>query len=270
VQNPPLPNAFETEEHTLLTEFSILSGVSEVSRDSSVPSGVNSGVAIGLLKEQDDTRISNTAENIERFLIQAGKVQLRLFKQFVQAPRTLNAVGRNNVVEVIDWVGSDLSSDDIILDTTSALAESPSSKRQMVFDLLKTGLLNDPETGQITREIRSKVFEMIEMGEWESADDEDQLHMSRAERENMAMEQGQMPPVVSYDDHVVHIKRHNNYRLTTDFEQLRAQNPALEYGFDMHVNMHLMYIQQAAMAQMQKQLATAGQQDNNSGGESVA
>ena len=270
VQNPPLPNAFETEEHTLLTEFSILSGVSEVSRDSSVPSGVNSGVAIGLLQEQDDTRISNTAENIERFLIKAGKVQLRLFKQFVQAPRTLNAVGRNNVVEVIDWVGSDLSSDDIILDTTSALAESPSSKRQMVFDLLKTGLLNDPETGQITREIRSKVFEMIEMGEWESADDEDQLHMSRAERENMAMEQGQMPPVVSYDDHVIHIKRHNNYRLTTDFEQLRAQNPALEYGFDMHVNMHLMYIQQAAMAQMQQQLATAGQQDNNSGGESVA
>jgi len=268
VHNPPLPNAFETEENTLLSEFSILSGVSEVSRDSSVPSGVNSGVAIGLLQEQDDTRISNTAENVERFLIHAGKIQLRLFKQFVQAPRTLNAVGRNSVVEVMDWVGSDLSSDDIILDTASALAESPSSKRQMVFDLLKTGLINDPDTGRITREMRSKVFEMIEMGEWESADDADQLHMSRAERENRGMEQGQLPPVAAYDDHVVHIKLHNNYRLTSDFEELRAQNPVLEQIFDAHVDMHLMYIQQTAMAQMQQQVAAATQ--SQPGGEDVA
>src|SRR5690606_38607053 len=46
--NPPLPSAFETEEQTLLTEFSILSGVSEVSRQSNAPPGVKSGVAMSL------------------------------------------------------------------------------------------------------------------------------------------------------------------------------------------------------------------------------
>ena len=255
VPNPPLPSAFETEERTLLTEFAILSGVSEISRDSSVPSGVNSGVALGLLQEQDNTRLSNTAENIERFIIQGGKLELRLQKQYVTTPRTLYSIGKNKVIEVIDWTGSDLKSDDIILDTASAIAESPMQKRAMVFDLLKSGLLNDSDTGGINKEMRSKAFEMIEFGEWESADDEEQLHIGKAERENKGMEQEQFPTPASFDDHILHISRHNKYRLSTDYEELTAQNPVIDKLFSAHVDAHMLCLQQAAMTQMQQQMA---------------
>ena len=76
--NPPLPSAFETEEQTLLTEFSILSGVSEVSRQSNAPPGVKSGVAMSLALEQDETRLSDTANNIELGLVECGSQWLRL------------------------------------------------------------------------------------------------------------------------------------------------------------------------------------------------
>lgn len=263
VQNPSLPNDFNTELQEILTEFSILSGVSEVSRDGSVPAGVKSGVAIGLLKDQDDTRISNTADNIERFKIQCGKMHLRLCKQYVQFPRTLNIMGKNNVAEVIDWMGSDINSEDVILDTAPSVGETISQKRQMVFDLLGTNVLINPDTGRMDKEMRSKVLEMVEMGDWESADDTEQLHMAKAERENKAMEEGQPAMPVSYDDHVIHIARHNANRLNVEFEELVAQNPAINQIYDAHINMHLQMMNQQIMAQMALQpQQPQGEQDN--------
>lgn len=268
VQNPTLPSTFEEEERSLLSLFSILSGVSEISRESAVPSGVKSGIAIDLLREQDDTRLSNTADNIERFNIQSGKIQLRLAKQFVTFPRTLHAIGKNNVAEVMDWTGSDIRSEDIIIDNMGALAESPAQKRQMVFDLLESGLLNDPETGQINTEMRSKVFEMIEMGEWESADDMSQLHLAKAERENRSLAQGQFVEPVDYDDHIVHISRHNAFRLTVDYAELVAQYPVVEQIFNEHVKMHLMYLQAQALTQAQVRAQLAAPEEG--GGQNAA
>ncbi len=267
IDNPTLPQAFETEEQTLLNEFSILSGVSEMSRQSAAPTGIKAGVALAMLQEQDDTRLSSTAENIERFNVHSGKIQLRLFKQFVTAPRTLSAVGRNNVAEVMDWQGSDIRSEDVILENTSAMAESPAQKRQMVFDLLQSGLLNDPETRTLSREQRSKALEMIEFGEWESADDEDQLHISKAERENRQLEQGQMPQAVEYDDHLIHISRHDKFRLTTDYEELKAKFPVIEQVFDAHKAQHLMFVQQRMLAAMMNQAAQQPQPGQEGGGE---
>jgi len=242
VQTPPLPAAFETEEQSLLQEFTALSGVSDLSRQSKAPPGVKSGVALSIALEQDDTRLSATASNIEQFLIKSGKIWLRLYKTFVKGVRTLRAIGENNVVEVLDWTAADIRSDDVVIESFSALAESPAQRRQMVFDLLNAGLFNDPETGRITKEGRAKILEMIEMGNWETADDDDQLHVAKAERENRQMAQGGAPQAVNYDDHVLHISRHNKFRLTTDYEQMLAQNPAIDQIFQAHVNMHLAYL----------------------------
>jgi hypothetical protein len=253
VQNPPLPAAFETEEQTLLTEFSILFGVSEISRQSAVPAGVKSGVAIDLLKEQDDTRLSNVADNIERHNIQSGKIQLRMAKQFVKGPQTLRIVGKNNISEVIDWQGSDISSEDVYLENVGI--ESPAQKRQMVFDLLQSGLINDPDTGKLDKDMRAKVFEMIQMNEWELADDPENLHIAKAERENKMLEKGLMPEPVVYDDHFIHIARHNSFRLTVEYEELAARMPQIGQVFEVHVNMHLMYLAQTAQMQAQQQMA---------------
>ncbi|MBU7006309.1 hypothetical protein [Phosphitispora fastidiosa] len=243
VQNDQLPAAFDTEERTLLNEISILSGVSELSRQSQAPSGTSgSGVSLAIALEQDDTRLSTTAGNIEQFIVQSGKQWLRLHKAFVKLPRTLRSIGRNNVVEVMDWTAGDLRSDDVVVESFSALAESPAQRRQMVFDLMGTPLVLDPETGKMTKEMQSKLLEMIELGHWEATDDDNEVHINKAERENRDIVQGMFPMPVTYDDHVLHMSRHNNYRLTVDYEAMKAQNPMLEVLFQQHVQVHMAYI----------------------------
>lgn len=252
VQNPPLPHDFDKECQDLLSEFAILSGVSEISRDSTAPAGVKSGVAIGMLQEQDNTRISNTVDNIERFKLQTGKMHLRLFKQFVKFPRAVTLMGKNNVAEVIDWMGGDLNAEEVILDSAPSAGETISQKRQMVFDLMGTPLLLDPDTGRMDKEMRSKVLEMIEMGEWTSADDGDQLHMSKAERENKSMEEGQGVLPAPIDDHAIHIPRHNAQRLTVEYEEMIAENPVIDMLYEMHLAGHAQMLQQEMFNRMQQ------------------
>ncbi len=240
-QNPQLPVAFESEEAALLQEVNIFSGTSDLSKQSKAPSGVKSGVAMSIALEQDDTRLSNTASNVEDFLIRCGRQWLRFHKHFVSGVRTLKAMGEENVADVIDWTGADITSDDVIIEPFSAVAESPAQRRQMVFDLLASGLFHN-EQGVIDKNMKNKIFEMIEMGNWEHADDESQLHISRADRENKAMTQGQPRNAAPYDDHLLHIQKHNQHRLTIEYEELAMQYPLIEMMFQQHVDQHLMAI----------------------------
>lgn len=237
--NPPLPSTFETEEQTLLTEFSILSGVSEVSRQSKAPPGVKSGVAMSLALEQDETRLSDTANNIELGLVECGSQWLRLLKQFVKIPRLVRIAGKDNVVDVMDWTASDLKPEDVIMDSFSALSESPTQRRQMVFDLLGMGLFHNPDTGVIDRAARTRIMEMLQFLDWEGVDDDDQLHSAKAERENRQLANGNPCMPVHYDSHFLHIKRHNEFRLSTEYEALIAEHPQIEEIFEAHVLAHM-------------------------------
>jgi len=250
IDTPELPAAFQTEEAGLLQEFSRLSGVSELSRQSQAPPGVKSGVALSIALEQDDTRLSSTAANIEDFLVECGKIWLRLYKHYAKGPRTVRDIGKDNIVEIMDWTGADIRSDDVAVEGASAFIESPAQKRQMVFDLLQQGLFNDPETGRITKEGQVKIFEMLEFGNWESGDDDTEIHISKAERENRALMEGGQAKAVSYEDHMIHIQRHNRFRLTTDYEELMMQNPLIDMLFQQHVNIHLDFLQSQVMSKV--------------------
>lgn len=240
IQHAPLPPTFDIEENNCLQELNALSGTSDLSKLSKAPPGVKSGIALNIAQEQDDTRLISTVHNIEQFLIETGRQWLRMFRHYVPGVRTTRIIGQDNVVELLDWTGSDITTDDVMVESFSSMAESPSQRRQMVFDLLGTGLLNDPDTGRITKEIRAKVFEMIDLGNWESATDYDQLHQAKAQRENLNMVKGQFNEPATYDDHILHVQSHNKFRLTAEYEALIQQAPQLEEIFGYHVEQHLL------------------------------
>lgn len=242
IQNAQLPPEFSQEEMALLQEFNALSGVSDLSRQSKAPPGVKSGVAISLALEQDDTRLSATAGNLEVFLVNSGKQWLKLYKKFAEGPRVLRIIGEDNVVELMAWSGANIRSDDVVVEALSAIVESPASRRQMVFDLMGAGLLVDPDTGAIDKNIRMKIFEMLELGNWEAGNIEERMHDSKAERENLYLSRGHFVEPAVYDDHLLHIAAHNRYRLTVEYEAMMQENPMLEMMFQMHVDMHLHFI----------------------------
>lgn len=250
LQNPPLPHTFETEEAAIMQDFNRISGVSEVSRDSSAPTGVNSGIALAILQEQDDTRLSLTVENIESRVVRAGKMWLRLYKQYAKVPRILKAIGKDNVIEAIKFTGSDIRSDDIYIETSSSLSETPAQRKQFVLDMLGAGLFNDPETGAMDKATRNKVFDMLQMGDWEHFDDETSLQVSRARRENLMMMNGKPAQIKSFDDDIVHIREHNLFRLSADYEELLEENPDMEELVGQHVQEHEMKLQQHLQPQV--------------------
>jgi len=241
-----LPTEFETEVSLLLQEFSIVSGVSEISRQSNAPTGVKSGVAIQLALDQDDTRLSTTANNVNDFTVENGVIQLRLYKQFAKGPRILRSIGKNNVVELFDWTASDIKSDDVIIEPYSAIAESPAQRRQMIFDLISSGVLQE---GAFSKETRAKILEIIQLGNWEDVDNADELHIAKAERENLSMKQGTMTFPEQFDDHLLHTFYHNQFRLTVEYEQLIQQYPQVAQMFEDHIQVHMIGLQELAMQQ---------------------
>jgi hypothetical protein len=258
---PSLPSSFEMESQTLMQEFTAVSGVSELSRFSEAPSGVKSGVALSIASEQDDSRIGLTANQLEIASVDLGKKWLRLYRQFAMEPRIIRYVGNSNEIDVLYWEASDLRSDDVIVDNSSALAETPAQRRQMVFDLINTGIFNRPETNPYTSEGVRKILEMLEFGAWEGGVDEDsELQESKAKRENRQMLDGTLLPVNEYDDDALHIREHYRFMMSTDYEEimLSEEGPQIDELFKAHLDAHHQRLQ---FIQMQQQMAAQQQQE---------
>jgi hypothetical protein len=269
---PSLPQSFEIEMDSLMQEFTAVSGVSELSRFSEAPAGVKSGVALSIANEADDSRISMTANQINIASIDLGRMWLRLYRQFAQEPRLLRHVGNSSEIDLLYWNASDLRSDDVIIDNSSAIAETPSQRRQMVFDLMQTGIFNRMETNPFSSEGVRKIMEMLDLGFWEKGiNDDEELQVSKAKRENRMMLEGTLVPPNDYDDDNIHIREHYRFMMTTDYEEIlqTEEGMYIEEAFKSHIAAHhervIMMMQDQIMMeaapQLQQQQQSQGEQD---------
>lgn len=251
LDNHDLPDDLDKEEKSLLATFDRLSGVSQLAKQSVLPSQVTSGVAIAGLAEQDDTRIGLEAENIKHTRISVGKKCMVLYHNNVEYPRMVQDIGSNNEFEISQFKGSDLTSFDVFVEAEPEAADTLAQRRQKVIELLNGGLFNDPQTGNITPEGRIKVFEMLELGDWENFVEADDDQKKRANRENNAMVTGEPARLLEFDDHIIHISMHNNFRLKAEYEDALVTNPGIDELFNQHVSEHLLKLQQLSEAERQ-------------------
>lgn len=247
-----LPATFGEEEKNLLDEFNRFAGVSSLAQQSTLPSNVSSGTAISTIAEQDDTRIGLEAENIKNCLEKVGRKWLILYKEHVKYSRMVKDIGRNEAFEIDSFVGNNITSFDVFIESEPASADSLAQRREKIIELLNSGLFNDPETGTITNEGRIKVFELLQMGNWEDFVSSDDAHQRRADRENNDMVVGIEPMIRSFDDDVVHINRHNIFRASAEYEEAISKDPDIDQLFEAHINDHLHNLQEKT-AQQQTQ-----------------
>ena len=73
-----------------------------LSRNSEAPTGAGSGVALEILREQDETRLSLTAEHIRSAVLEQAKQWIRLYRQFAIGPRMDRLIGDGKDVLVTD------------------------------------------------------------------------------------------------------------------------------------------------------------------------
>lgn len=217
--NPPqmmstgsVPVDFSYEEERLENEFITISGVSEISRNSKVPTTATSGVALQLLIEQDETRLSETAENIRLAIKLMAKQIIRLFKQFAKNTRIMKIAGEGRKAEIFYYNSSDLNSDDVVFDTENELNSTPAQKKNSVFELLNSGILTDKD-GRLSARTKAKILDMLGYGSFENAQDLTSLHLNKAGEENLKFDEGEVV-VDEYDDHELHISEHTRYLLS--------------------------------------------------------
>lgn len=209
-----LPNDFMYEEDKLYSEFINVSGISEISRNSLNQSSNLSGTAIELLIEQDETRLAQSIENVKSSVKLIGKHILRLFKQFATEQRIMKSASISKRVKLFYFKSSDISSDDITLDTENELSYTPAQKKNAVFEMLQAGLLTD-SNGTINQRTKVKILEILGYGVLDNTQDVSSLHKSKAEKENLDMASCEVE-VAPYDDHDIHIEEHTRFLLTMD------------------------------------------------------
>jgi hypothetical protein len=244
-----IPATLLQQVDALQTEFVNISGISELSRTSQAPPSISSGVALEVLKEQDDTRLTLTAENIREAMRQIGQHWLRLYKQYATAPRISRIAGESGGdIMATMWQSSDITSDDVIVDTDNEMTNTPAQRKQLALELLQAGLFFDPDSGRMTRETRAKLMEVFEMGNWENAIDIDELHSVRAQREAIELESGKLPKVMQLDNHTTHISEHIKYALGAEFRHLQETKPELAREMLGHIEEHKQIAVQHSMA----------------------
>ncbi len=225
-----IPPELTAEEDRILNEFITLTGVSELMRNSTLPNSVMSGTAINLLIEQDDTRLSVTAENIRRALLNLSKKLIKLYKDNATLPKLAKVSGENGEVQLFYWSGANLSSDDVVLDTQNELSESPATRKNMVLELLKNHLLED-DNGKIDRRTKNKILEMLGLGNWEASADLSSLNLKRAKEENLNIFSAH---VLEIDDNELHILEHTRFLLENEQKLTEKYKNALL----LHIRQH--------------------------------
>ena len=220
-----LPNTFDKEEETLLSEFVQISGVNDLSINSNLFNSNMSGVTLELLLEQESDRLSATVDQVKYAIVEIGKKVLRLYKQFATAKRLAKIEDDNGKIEIFYWDNSEITSDDVVLDTTNEIGESLAQRRNLIFQMLNAGLFSD-DNGKMTTSSKQKTLEMLGYGNWENNNDISELHIKRAGTENLKILNGESVSVLPIDEHKLHISQHISFVLSNDFEKMTGNGKA--------------------------------------------
>ncbi len=206
MEEPKCNIDFDREEERLLGEFKTIAGVSDMMSDSYAQYTNLSGVALQLLAEQDNSRMSTALDSSKLAIKTVAKFVLRLYKQFAVMPRLLKISGENGNVQLYYWDQNEICSDDVTFDTSTDIGDTLATRRTMLLDLIKQGLMYDQD-GKFSQSMRKRCLDLLGFGIWENSVDLHSLQINRAKEENLNIEK-LTPEILPIDDHQIHIDEH--------------------------------------------------------------
>lgn len=202
-----LPDDFAEEEEWLEKEFSVVSGVSDLSQ-SSTPTRVTSATGLQLLLSQDDSRMAATKENMCEAVKEIARQTVRLYKQFAGNARLLCVAGEGGKTQTFYFRAEELSCDDVVLKCEQNLSED--ERKETILNLISTGILTD-EDGKIPQANKNRILDAFGLGSYENCRDISALHEDCAREENLRIRRGEQVSADEFDDHAIHVSEHLRY-----------------------------------------------------------
>lgn len=210
----------------------------EVSRGDTPP-GVESGVALSVLLEADDSPTGKLAKQLAECWGRAASLVLELWEENVSETRkgTIHNPGR--VPEAISWTGGDLlGQTTAVVPLEAVVPRSRAAQNAWALHLFELGILKTPH------EI-AKVADLPDQDDFLAGLDPDS---ARAQRENYFLAIGVPRTVAAYDDDGNHLKWHRDFMRSERFEYL---DPEVQQFIYMHCDAHEQQAAQKAAKQTQ-------------------
>ena len=229
-----VPSDFKEEEEWLEKEFARISGVSDLSQNST-PMRVTSATGLQLLLSQDESRLFATVTSIERALKELGRQILRFYRQFAGTARLMTLTGENKKTQIYYFNASSLDVNDLQFESRETI--TPEEKKLTLLNLYQAGLLTDDD-GKMTAENKNRILDAFGYGSYENAQDISALHIAKAGEENLDLKEGDVEPD-SYDDHALHINEHVRFLLSAEFKRCKNREE-IKKRFEKHLAAHEM------------------------------
>ncbi len=226
-----MPDDFNKEEEKLLNEFVVVSGVSDVSSSSSNAS-VNSGSALEILIEQDNTRLLTVAEEIRRSYLEIARHIVRLYAQFTVGVRRINYQDEQNKTRIYYADEKVVKSDDVYLESENELLYTHSQKKDMVFKLFESGILFD-EQGKLRKSTKEKLLSLLGYKELDYQKGMAKLQEEKAQNENEKLLKNCVA-IDEIDDDYIHIDEHTRFVLS-EFQTIQEEKKVNFYN---HIREH--------------------------------
>ena len=253
---PEVPRWISGEAQQLEMELDDIFHTHQTTRGEA-PGDRNSGLALSLLAEKDDTPLGPMAKDQSYGWGKIAEMTLALYKMNADSTgitRTTMLITENGVPLQVSWNASDIDERPVVLVPMDAtMPRSKIATQSIITNLAQQFPLVfqnvDPKS-------LSKMLDLPDPRQFLSQLDPD---VSKAEWENGLLMQG--IPVVpeDFDVHDTHIMEHNRERKSPAYE---LADPQIKQIIDMHIMAHMQYLSnetaavmaqsdQAAMGEMQ-------------------
>lgn len=182
--------------------------------------------AILALQEADATKLAISSTLLASAIAEVGWHQLMLIQQFWTEERLVRTWSEEGDLEAERFSGADVKNVlDVHVSAESTVPRSKSARAQMAMELQAQGFFPDPRLFLRTLDMPGIEFLVEHLN----------VDAKQAQRENTRLRDGIICAVNDFDNHVVHVTEHNNFRKTQEYEALPDE---IKSVFDAHVAAH--------------------------------
>lgn len=219
-------------------------------------SDLRSGEMVELLREQDAHGMIPTHAVFEESLERVMRRVLRRIQAGYKTERMVKVLGKEDEWEVFAFKGADLRNNtDVRVVQQSTLPESKSARQSQVLRRFELGLYGDPADPEVRRHVMNMLEDAVVSDIY--GDTKAEETYSRWENRLIVSANVTMQLVNAYDNHGLHLREHNHFRKSMEYQRIKVRNPeafaALEAKFERHVGMHRRFLQEQQEAQMRQQ-----------------
>ena len=245
----------EMSRYVFLQKDTIIREIDEIMHSNEVARGVapgdrNSGLALSILAERNDTPLGVLAHNQASGWSNLASKVLQLVQARAQDSRQSVVTLDGDVPYAFSWNGAELQGQTKV--TVPLESTTPQSRSALVAQYMEMAGAFPQITEGVPRHQLLGLFNMPGRRGLEESVDPD---AAKAQRENSLLVAGEVPFPAQFDDHAVHMSVHNNFRKSRTYEFMPDE---LRQSVDDHIQAHQRFIEEEAIAQAQLNDAVPG------------